>query len=385
MRNYAYVWGVAALALLLAACSTSATPTPTATPLPAAAATLATGGEVGDLAPEFAEVSNWINSDPLTMETLRGKVVLIDFWTYTCVNCIRTLPYLRDWQAKYASEGLVIVGVHTPEFDFEKVTENVQRNVDDFELTYAVAQDNDFGTWNAYANRAWPAKYLIDKDGIVRYTHRGEGQYQETEEWIRGLLEEAGADLSAIAVNDSPEPVFDRRAYVSDVDARITREIYGGWRRNAVPNGLYIAHIEYYEEAEQVLEYQDPGDHQNQFLYLNGLWENGLESIRHARATDGLEDYMALRFVASSVNAVFDPLGEAFEVDITLDGVPLTEDEAGDDLIVEAGRSYLRVDAPRMYAVVELGDFEAHELRLASNSDRFALFAFTFGAYEEGP
>ena len=361
------------------------TATATPTPLPAAAVSLAVGGEVGDQAPEFEGIVNWINSEPLTMESLRGKVVLIDFWTYTCVNCIRTIPYLRDWQAKYAGQGLVIVGVHTPEFDFEKVAENVSRNTEDFGLTYAIAQDNDYGTWNAYANRAWPSKYLIDQDGIVRYTHRGEGRYQETEEWIRGLLEETGADLSGISLNDAPEPSFDRLAYASDLDARITRELYGGWRRNAVPGGLYIAHNAYYVGAAgQVRDYEDPGEHQNQFFYLNGVWETGLESIRHARRTEGLEDYMVLKFAASSVNAVFDPQGEAFEVDVTLDGRPLTQDEAGQDLIVEAGRSYLLVDSPRLFAVVELGRFEAHELKLASNSDRFALYAFTFGAYDEG-
>jgi hypothetical protein len=219
----------------------------------------------------------------------------------------------------------------------------------------------------------------------VRYTHRGEEQYQESKEWIRGLLEEAGSDLSQIDLDDSPDPSFDRQAYVSDLDLRITREIYGGWRRNAVPGGIYIAHASYYEGAEQVRDYVDPGGHQNQFLYLSGLWENGLESIRHARVTMGLEDYMALRFAASSVNAVFDPEGETFEVEITMDGRPLTQDEAGEDLIVEDGRSYLLVDSPRLFAIVELGSFEAHELKLASNSDRFALYAFTFGAYDEGP
>ncbi|MDA1035361.1 MAG: redoxin domain-containing protein, partial [Chloroflexi bacterium] len=133
------------------------------------------GGLVGNLAPEFAGISHWINSEPLRMEELRGKVVLIDFWTYTCVNCIRTMPFLRDWQAKYADLGLVIVGVHTPEFEFEKITDNVRAATNEFGLDYPVAQDNEFGTWRVFGNQFWPAKYLIDANGVVRYTHFGEG------------------------------------------------------------------------------------------------------------------------------------------------------------------------------------------------------------------
>ena len=157
---------------------------------------LRTGGLVGDEAPEFRGISNWINSEPLTMEDLRGKVVLIDFWTYTCYNCINTMPYLRDWHDKYADKGLVIVGVHSPEFDHEKPYDNVVDATVRHELEYPVAQDNDFKTWRSYNNRYWPAEYLIDKSGVVRYRHFGEGAYEETENVIRDLLKEAGADLS---------------------------------------------------------------------------------------------------------------------------------------------------------------------------------------------
>ena len=170
------------------------------------------GGLVGNLAPEFLQIDSWINSEPLTMEELRGRVVLIDFWTYTCVNCIRTFPYLRDWHAKYADRGLTIVGVHAPEFAFERVRENVVESAMEHGLTYPIAQDNDFKTWRAYFNRFWPAKYLIDQDGVVRYSHFGEGDYDVTEREIRRLLEETGADVSDIVANDDPGPEFDRRA-----------------------------------------------------------------------------------------------------------------------------------------------------------------------------
>src|SRR5690606_27293044 len=141
-------------------------------------------------APELVEPQNWINSEPLTLAGLKGKVVMIDFWTYSCINCIRTLPALKALDEMYSKEGLVILGVHAPEFAFEKVLANVQKAVDEYGLKYPIFQDNDFKTWRAYKNRYWPAKYIIDKAGNVRYTHFGEGAYEETEQVISYLLSE---------------------------------------------------------------------------------------------------------------------------------------------------------------------------------------------------
>ena len=154
-------------------------------------------------APELTGIVNWINSEPLTLEQLRGKVVLIDFWTYSCVNCVRTLPYIKEWHDKYAKDGLVIIGVHTPEFEFEKDTANVEKAVERFGLKYAVAQDNDFKTWRAFNNRYWPAKYFIDSEGNVRYTHFGEGAYAESELVIQQLLAEAGVETGEIIIPEA--------------------------------------------------------------------------------------------------------------------------------------------------------------------------------------
>lgn len=139
-------------------------------------------------APDFIAGGQWFNSKPLTMGELRGNVVLVDFWTYTCINCIRTLPYIKSWHEKYKDKGLVIVGVHTPEFEFEKNPENVKKAIKDFGIEYPVMQDNDFATWTAYANHYWPAKYLVNQEGKIVYTHFGEGDYDETEEKIQELL-----------------------------------------------------------------------------------------------------------------------------------------------------------------------------------------------------
>ncbi len=344
------------------------------------------GGQVGGQAPDFQGISNWINSEPLTLAELKGKVVLVDFWTYTCVNCIRTMPHLKEWHAKYAEKGLVIVGVHSPEFEFEKVTENVANAAQDFGLNYPIAQDNDFATWRAYNNQFWPAKYLLDQEGKVHYTHFGEGAYKQTESKIRELLEQGGADLSGISASDAPAPNYDPRAVSGGRSERITREIYGGYQRNIGFGGRYVAQNEFYNKAEQTLVYQDPGDHENQSIYLHGAWTNDIESLRHARQTSGYEDYIALKFFATSVNAVIEPQGVGpFEVQVSLDGRPLLPEEAGADIMFADNRSFFRVEEGRMYEVVALPEFGGHELQLSSKSDRFGLFALTFGAYDQGP
>jgi thiol-disulfide isomerase/thioredoxin len=140
------------------------------------------------MAPEFSGINHWINSPPLTMQGLRGKVVLVEFWTYDCINCVHVIPHMKQLHARYADKGLVVVGVHTPEYGHERITRNVEQAVKRFDIRYPVAQDNAFKTWNAYHNRYWPAQYLIDREGRIVHTHFGEGAYAETEAKIQALL-----------------------------------------------------------------------------------------------------------------------------------------------------------------------------------------------------
>ncbi|WP_256354327.1 MULTISPECIES: thioredoxin family protein [unclassified Variovorax] len=144
----------------------------------------------GDLgaAPEFTGIDKWLNSAPLSMQGLAGKVVLVDFWTYSCINCVNTLPHVVRWYEKYKDQGFVVIGVHTPEFAFEKLTSNVEAALQRFDIRYPVAQDNGFSTWKAYENQYWPAFYLVDKSGHVRRKHFGEGQYAEMDAAIQSLL-----------------------------------------------------------------------------------------------------------------------------------------------------------------------------------------------------
>ena len=368
--------------------SVPAAPTSSPTETPPSAS-----GRTGDekLAPELKDITGWINSDPFTLESQLGKVVLLDIWTYTCINCIRTLPFLKQWHEKYADQGLVIVGVHSPEFEFEKIRENVVEAVGEFGIEYPVVQDNDFGTWRALNNRFWPAKYLIDKDGYIRYTHFGEGAYDETEEKIRELLAETGTDLSRIFPDTVAGPERDPRAYTANPWDSVTRELYAGYERNygALQSGgdpPYILHTEFYKDQDSDILYRDPGSHENHFIYLQGLWRNEPERLVHARDTEGYEDYVAIRFYATSVNLVMAPASSGtLVVRLTIDGEPLKAEHAGADVLFEQdGTSFVFVDESRMYRLVDGSEFQSHELKLSSNSQEFSLFAFTFGAYQGG-
>lgn len=361
--------------------------TPTPEPTQQVASLLPSAPSPDRKAPELAGLDGWLNTEPFTLEDKRGQVVLIDFWTYTCVNCVRTLPYIKEWHDKYADKGLVILGVHAPEFEFEKLPENVAMARDDYDLKYPIAQDNDHQTWRAFENQYWPAKYLIDKDGAIRYSHFGEGAYVETEEYIRDLLVEAGADLATVAVGEEPERAVDERAFTgTDPFERQTRELYAGFIRNfgslRAGRPPYVMHEDFYGAPSQDLLYEDPGDHRNHHIYLQGLWHNGLEELVHARETEDYEDYMAINFRAIEVNVVLSEGDEPYDVRVTIDGRPLDETEAGSDIMFDdEGNSFVRVDASDMYNIVQLPEYGGHALHLSSNSDQMAVFAFTFGSY----
>ena len=353
------------------------------------------GGAIGDCAPEFRGTQEWINSEPLTMDSLRGNVVLIDFWTYTCVNCIRTLPFLQEWHDRYADHGLVIVGVHTPEFEFEKVYENVVDATIDEGVAWPVVQDNEFTVWRSYSNRYWPAKYLIDQSGVIRYTHFGEGKYAETEEMIRKLLAEAGMT----ATQELPLPEDQGRdATFMQRGTDVTRELFAGWRFSVQQGRGGIGQPDEYLEAarasfdagdqsQATSEFAVPASLQRNLIYFHGPWAIGPESARHAEDTDHYDHYLALKYSARSVNAVLtSDSGEPYRVRVTVNGDYLTEENKGADVIIgEDGESYLEVTDPRLYKIVEHPTWEASQiLRLSSKSADFGLFSFTFGVYEDG-
>ena len=346
---------------------------------------------VGAPAPEIEGIAAWINSEPVVLRESRGKVVLIDFWTYTCVNCIRTFPFLKLWQSRYADDGLIIVGVHSPEFAFEKDPGNVMNAVADNGITWPVALDNGHVTWDNYSNRVWPAKYLIDQAGVLRYRHFGEGQYAETEEKIRELLTEAGADLDG----DNFPPLSDQPLdpeFLRSRNAEITRELYTGYGRefSDTQSGRpgFVRQPEYYQDREAVIYFQEPREMLAHSIYFSGFWFVGQDLVRHGQATADYEDYISLIYSARTVNVVLGSVpGRPYRVRVSIDGRSLTPENQGDDIVIDAdGESYLMVVEPRMYNLVAHPSYaRGHKLRLSSNSADFELFAFTFGVYAAGP
>ena len=355
--------------------------------LQARADEIAASGSVNDI----VGITRWLNGGETTIarELARGNVVLIDFWTYTCINCVRTLPFLREWHAKYGDRGLTIIGVHTPEFEFEEVTANVVDSMEMYDVGWLVAQDNDWRTWRAFNNRYWPAKYLIGPAMDVRYQHFGEGDYLETEHEIRRALEAAGWDVS-----DVPEGTEAVAPVRDPVSRGQTRELYGGTRRN-YGSRQYAAQQEYYLEAGVAQTYTDIqgslisrlNAREHHKWYLQGVWRNDEEAIVHARETDNLEDYLAFKFTARTVNVVLTVAegGEPFNVYVEMDGRWLQPNEVGADILFDGeGRSYVRVTRNDLYRLVVLEEWSTHELKLRSNSDQLAIFAFTFGSYLGG-
>ena len=334
----------------------------------------------------------WLNGAETTiaLELAKGNVVMIDFWTYTCINCVRTLPFLTEWDRKYRDHGLVIIGVHTPEFEFEERLDNVRAAIAEHGIEYLVAIDNDYRTWRAFQNRWWPRKFLIGPtdDGSpmgVRYDHIGEGHYEETEHAIREALTAVGRDIS-----DIPFGVDVAVPTRQGGTPRQTRELYAGWRRNVGSGGPYAGQDAYFLAGTGIdTFYTDipTAQRQQNLWYLQGLWRTEDESIVHARETEELEDYMALLMRGRTANVVLTVAedGRPYDVFVQLDGRWLFPNEAGSHIQWdEDGRSYIRVTENDLYRLLFLPDWSEHELRLSSNSDQFRIFAYTFGSYVGG-
>lgn len=309
-------------------------------PITATVPTMANNSEMvvaeGPIAPEFAGIEAWLNTDPLTMQELRGKTVLIDFWTYSCINCIRTLPYLTAWDEAYRDDGLVIVGVHAPEFWFEKDVENVQKALDEHGIEYPIAIDNDKQTWRAYGNRHWPHKYLIDKDGIIKYDHIGEGNYQETERWIKMLL------------NETSETFATENATTPDFGKIMTPELYFGDEFSRGQQGNPKPRL-----PGQEITYEYPASMQPSRYYLVGTWAHGDEYVEAVENATIL-----LQYNAKDVNIV---AGEQGIIDATIDNKQKT----------------ITVEDFTLYPI-DSSSYKIHNLTL-NVSPGVKIYTFTFG------
>ncbi|MFN3648981.1 MAG: redoxin domain-containing protein [Armatimonadota bacterium] len=328
-------------------------------------------------APDLPAGQQWLNSPALTMEKLRGKVVLIDFWEYTCVNCIRTFPYLKSWHEKYKDKGLVIIGVHTPEFHFAKRDVNVAKAAKDFGLSWPIINDNQHAVWNAYGNRYWPAKYLIDHQGFVRYFHFGEGAYEATEEQIQRLLKAANPQVELPAITAALRGTDKPGA----VCYPVTPELYLGAERGGFEGTL--ANREGYRPG-QTVTYRDPGNWEDGYVYLSGAWNNTMEAVISTRATNAPTDYVAIKYHALEVNSVLRPEeGKPVKVLVFHDGRPVAQADRGADIKADSnGQTYLLVDEPRMYNIIKNAKFGQRKLKLAPTTPGMGIYSFTFVSCE---
>lgn len=317
-------------------------------------------------APEIGRV--WLNSPPLSFRQLRGRTVLVDFWDYTCVNCIRTLPYVEAWHERYRDKGLTVIGVHTPEFTFAQYESNVERGIREFGLTYPIVIDSNREIWKAFANRYWPTKYLLDKDGYLRYGHFGEGGYGECEQVIQELLREIDPTIDLPPLM---EPIREEDG-VGAVCYRASAELYLGHRRGRIGNEGGF-------KEDQISDYTFTGKAEENFFYASGRWASTAEYFEAAE--DGPHT-LRLKYEASAVNLVMAcPHAASADVTVLQDGKPLTRQQSTRDTHFRSAasgeESYLVVDSARMYFLVDNHDFGEHELELRCSTG-VAAFAFTF-------
>ncbi len=299
---------------------------------------------------DFEGISTWINSEPLEMKNLQGKVILLDFWSYSCINCIRTLPHLSSWHQAYKDKGFVVVGVHTPEFAFEHNVDNVKKAVKRLGIHYPVAMDNEYETWRAYNNKYWPTSYLIDKEGFIRLVHIGEGKYLEMENAIRGLLEMPPLQADTIE---------NKRSLT-------TPEIYLGSRRAA----NYSYEIQLKSNSVHTYDYKEPLSEDK--VGLKGSWQVAPESVTAV----GSDCKIELRFTASKVHIVLSGSSDQ-PVVIQLDGKALEKQYYTTDMNSK-GEIYL--DSARKYDLCDLhANGQTHFMTIHVPKG-VSAYSFTFGS-----
>ena len=318
-------------------------------------------------APEFKGITSYINSNETRLSDLKGKVVLVDFWTYSCINCIRTLPYLVDWNEKYSDKGLVIVGIHAPEFEFEKNVDNVKQAVTRFGIEYPVLLDNEHGTWDAFQNSYWPRKYLVDSEGFIRYDHIGEGGYVETENAIRDLLAERSSQqgITLPSINQTKLDVPETQSV--DFNQIKTPELYFGYQyaRSQLGNNEGF-------KPEKIVNYSIPTSNvEPNVIYLDGSWKNNADSMELV----GQEGKIVLDYSAKSINIV---AGGKGEITVRQDGndSQINNPFRGNDIGLEGK---LIVDGQRLYNIAVYPDYGNHQIEINAKGTGFRIYTFTFG------
>ncbi len=312
--------------------------------------------------PQLQGISGYINTSQQEMDKqLEGKVVLYDFWTYSCINCIRTIPHLTAWDEKYSDGGLVILGIHSPEFEFEKKYENVVFATEKFGIKYPVIQDNDKEIWNDFQNRYWPRKYIADHEGYIRFDHIGEGAYKETEEVIQLLLKER-ANAVGSTIQEKELVNLDEFEHATFR----TPELYFGYKFAEGRNQL--GSQEGFSK-NNIVNYQLPDQFKQHYFYMDGMWENNKDGMKLV----GDSGKIVLNFNAKQVNIVAD--GNAI-LKIEYDGGIIPIDSRGYDI---NSNGEVIISEPRLYNLIELDQEGPHEIIIKVAEPNFEIFTFTFG------
>jgi thiol-disulfide isomerase/thioredoxin len=327
----------------------------------------------------------WLNGRPLNPSLLRGQIVLIDFWDYTCINCLRTLPYLKQWHQRYAELGLTIIGIHTPEFRFVQFRQHLETAVADLEIPYPILLDNQEKNWSQFAARAWPTKFLVDADGYIRLKRQGEGYYQAIEGAIQTLLRQRQPESS---LPDLLPPLRAEDASGA-VCYRPTPELHAGFQGGGLFGGALGNPEGYLPNSSVIYRLPPVKTWQAGQFYVDGIWRAWPEALAFAGEQGG---EIVLPYTAVSANAVLAPTADPVEtalgmnpteaepvVEVVQDGRYLTPEIAGNDVLFgENGRAFVRVTQPRMFNLVNNPDFASHTLRLIFQARGLALYAVTF-------
>ncbi len=322
-------------------------------------------------APDFVGIEEWINTEPLSLGQLKGKVVLLDCWTYTCIFCLRSIPIVRRLYEKYSKHGLIVIGAHSAEYHFAANTANVKRALERYSVNFPVALDTKNKTWEAYGNSYWPKHVFIDSNGLIRYEHAGYGSIQEFEAPIIELLQEAGQNPpSELEKEDPDDKIYDIHGMHFD---GMSPEICVGHSRLMRFGNSHKA------EPNKVNQFKDSGKHMDNMVYLRGSWFWGREGVKYSgKETDNAA--VMMKYNAKRVNAIIGTEdGKPARIEVKLDGNYLTKENAGKDVTIDNDISYVDVRWDFMHNLVKTETPEMHEIEIIPKTNNFVFYTFVFG------